>query len=126
MASSTTSSDRLLDWKEHEVFAFIRRHGLEPNPLYAMGASRVQCWPFIFSRKNELRNIATPRPAEAGNNRRLGSECIAGHAEQSVDFHSLSPRIQDTRTISPFNPRDQAEDGMVLDRALRESVRISP
>ena len=52
----------LLDWKEHEVFAFIRRHGLEPNPLYAMGASRVGCWPCIFSRKNELRNIAIHDP----------------------------------------------------------------
>lgn len=37
-----------------EVFAISRRHGVEPNPLYGWGLSRVGCFPCINCRKDEL------------------------------------------------------------------------
>lgn len=52
----------LLHWTESDVFAYIRTHGLEPNPLYASGAGRVGCFPCIFARKMELRLIADKFP----------------------------------------------------------------
>lgn len=48
----------LLNWKEVDVFAFIRRHGIKPNPLYERGATRVGCWPCIFAQKKEIRLIS--------------------------------------------------------------------
>lgn len=49
-------------WKVDDVFAMHRRHGIEPNPLYALGADRVGCWPCIFAKKHELRLIAARFP----------------------------------------------------------------
>ncbi|MBB3937896.1 phosphoadenosine phosphosulfate reductase family protein [Aureimonas phyllosphaerae] len=37
-----------------EVFAIARRHGVEPNPLYGWGLSRVGCFPCINCTKGEL------------------------------------------------------------------------
>ena len=55
----------LLHWKVEEVFAFIKRHGLEPNPLYAKGSTRVGCWPCIFSSsKADIRKLAEQDPGK--------------------------------------------------------------
>jgi 3'-phosphoadenosine 5'-phosphosulfate sulfotransferase (PAPS reductase)/FAD synthetase len=52
----------LIAWSEDQVIAIHARHGLPPNPLYLMGASRVGCWPCIFARKAEIRLIADKDP----------------------------------------------------------------
>jgi len=48
----------IFDWKLADVWAQHTRHGLLPNPLYAMGMGRVGCMPCINCRKSELRSIA--------------------------------------------------------------------
>jgi 3'-phosphoadenosine 5'-phosphosulfate sulfotransferase (PAPS reductase)/FAD synthetase len=53
----------LIAWSEDQVIAIHARHGLPPNPLYLMGASRVGCWPCIYARKAEIRLIADKDPA---------------------------------------------------------------
>jgi 3'-phosphoadenosine 5'-phosphosulfate sulfotransferase (PAPS reductase)/FAD synthetase len=45
-------------WTVEDVWAQHRKHGLRPNPLYAMGMGRVGCMPCINCRKSELRAIA--------------------------------------------------------------------
>ncbi len=52
----------LIAWSEAQVIAIHARHGLPPNPLYLMGASRVGCWPCIYARKAEIRLIADKDP----------------------------------------------------------------
>lgn len=52
----------LIAWSEADVIAMHSRHGLQPNPLYLMGASRVGCWPCIYARKAEIRLIADKDP----------------------------------------------------------------
>jgi 3'-phosphoadenosine 5'-phosphosulfate sulfotransferase (PAPS reductase)/FAD synthetase len=52
----------LVDWTEQDVIDIHRRHGLRPNPLYLLGASRVGCWPCIHARKSEIRFIAEHDP----------------------------------------------------------------
>jgi 3'-phosphoadenosine 5'-phosphosulfate sulfotransferase (PAPS reductase)/FAD synthetase len=52
----------LIAWSEAQVIAIHARHGLPPNPLYLMGASRVGCWPCIYARKSEIRLIADKDP----------------------------------------------------------------
>ena len=54
----------LLDWTITDVWRMHRRHGIEPNPLYAAGASRVGCMPCIAARKMDIRTIAERHPAE--------------------------------------------------------------
>ena len=49
-------------WTAQEVFAIAARHGLRPNPLYLIGASRVGCWPCINCRKKEIALVARHTP----------------------------------------------------------------
>ena len=49
-------------WTEEEVFAFLARHGVPANPLYARGFKRVGCFPCINCRKEEVRLIALRYP----------------------------------------------------------------
>ena len=39
----------IVDWTEEDVFRFLREKGVEPNPLYSRGHSRVGCFPCILS-----------------------------------------------------------------------------
>lgn len=70
----------LVDWTEEQVIAIHTRHGLRPNPLYLEGASRVGCWPCIFSRKAELRRVADTDPSRIDLIRSLEKE--TGEAAQ--------------------------------------------
>lgn len=54
----------LHSWSAKEVFDFHAKCGVEPNPLYRQGMSRVGCMPCIMSRKAELLEIAKRFPAE--------------------------------------------------------------
>lgn len=54
----------IFHWSVEEVWAQHRRHGLSPNPLYAMGMNRVGCMPCINCRKSELRAIARLFPEQ--------------------------------------------------------------
>lgn len=52
----------LIDWTVEDVIAIHQRAGLRPNPLYLKSSSRVGCWPCIYARKAEIRNIANETP----------------------------------------------------------------
>lgn len=54
----------ILNWTHEEVFAFAKRHGIKPNPLYQQGCSRVGCMPCIHARKSELAEIFSRWPEE--------------------------------------------------------------
>lgn len=54
----------ILYWSVAEVFALLKRRGVQPNPLYRLGMSRVGCMPCIYSRKSELREISIRFPRE--------------------------------------------------------------
>lgn len=64
----------LIGWSEQDVIDIHRWHGLAPNPLYLQGATRVGCWPCIFSRKAEVRLLATLDPARVEQIRQLETE----------------------------------------------------
>lgn len=53
----------LIRWSEQDVIDIHQRHELLPNPLYFAGATRVGCWPCIYSRKAEIKLIADIDPA---------------------------------------------------------------
>lgn len=52
----------ILRWSEQQCFDKLKQHGIEPNPLYAKGFTRVGCFPCVMSRKNEVRMVAETCP----------------------------------------------------------------
>lgn len=52
----------IIKWTISDVMAIHQKHGIPLNPLYAAGAQRVGCFPCIYSRKAEIRNIALNFP----------------------------------------------------------------
>ena len=52
----------LLYRSKQDCFDILRRHGLEPNPLYSLGMSRVGCMPCLMARKGEIAQIALRFP----------------------------------------------------------------
>lgn len=67
----------ILRWSVEDVIAIHKRHGLVPNPLYLMGASRVGCWPCINAKKSEIRMIADTDPKRVDEIRALEAEVLA-------------------------------------------------
>lgn len=61
----------IIRWTLDDVIAIHARHGLAPNPLYLRNASRVGCWPCIFSSKSEIRAVADHDPVRVDVIRRL-------------------------------------------------------
>ncbi len=49
-------------WTAVDAFEIAKRHGIKPNPLYLMGASRVGCWPCFQARKKEIGIISRRTP----------------------------------------------------------------
>lgn len=47
----------LLTWKVGDVFDLLNRYGVEPNPLYAAGFSRVGCFPCIHANRQDLARL---------------------------------------------------------------------
>ena len=67
----------LIRWTEQDVIDIHHRHGLAPNPLYLQGATRVGCWPCIFSRKAEIKLVAKLSPDRIDTIRQLEADVTA-------------------------------------------------
>jgi len=52
----------IASWSAQDVFDYHREKGIDANPLYMQGMSRVGCMPCIMARKGELRQIAARWP----------------------------------------------------------------
>lgn len=80
----------LIRWTEQDVIEIHHRHGLRPNPLYLLGATRVGCWPCIFARKSEIRLVADTDPSRIVRLRVLEQEvAVAARARAARDGREL-------------------------------------
>lgn len=52
----------LIRWTLEDVLALHEKYAVPLNPLYALGARRVGCWPCFMCRKEEIRVIALNFP----------------------------------------------------------------
>lgn len=52
----------LVEWSAMDVFEYCRSKGVEPNPLYKQGMTRVGCMPCINANKAELHQIGRRFP----------------------------------------------------------------
>lgn len=73
-------------WTVADVWAQHRRHGLLPNPLYAMGMDRVGCMPCINCRKSELREIADRFPDHVARIERWEAIVASANKRRSATF----------------------------------------
>lgn len=80
----------LLKWTIADVYAISARYGLPLNPLYAMGAKRVGCFPCVNCGKREIKLVAKNRPEKIAQIREweqvVGTTCR--HAGYSSFFQS--------------------------------------
>ncbi len=72
----------LFDWTAEQCFALMRQHGVEPNPLYLMGAGRVGCWPCIMVSHRELKSLLMTTPDIKERVLSLEAKVNAGTAEK--------------------------------------------
>jgi 3'-phosphoadenosine 5'-phosphosulfate sulfotransferase (PAPS reductase)/FAD synthetase len=83
----------LIAWSEQAVIDIHKRHDVLPNPLYLKGASRVGCWPCIFSRKEEIALVARISPERIDQIRQLehdvAEKAAARYALKGETFESL-------------------------------------
>lgn len=61
----------LVEWSFEDIVAIHKRHNCPPNPLYLKGADRVGCYPCIFARKSDVRQIAEAHPERIDQLREL-------------------------------------------------------
>lgn len=108
----------LFDWTADDVFAIHKRHGVEPNPLYKMGASRVGCFPCIMVNKGELKRMGHTDPLiweRAANLERAANRSFFPPAyvpERFCSFHDEKsdtwyPSVDDVRKYIEDADRDQ-------------------
>ena len=68
---STDVQRPIFYWTAEEVFAYIHSNGLNANPLYYQGFSRVGCYPCIMCRHKEIKLIAEKHPEEINKIREI-------------------------------------------------------
>ncbi|MBB5675540.1 phosphoadenosine phosphosulfate reductase family protein [Xanthomonas arboricola] len=85
----------IFDWKLKDVWAYHSRHGILPNPLYAMGFGRVGCFPCINCRKDELRLIADLAPE---------------HIERIAEWEAIVAMVSKRQSATFFAPMKDPTD----------------
>lgn len=76
----------IIHWSLEDVLAIHKKHGVPLNPLYAMGAQRVGCFPCVMSRKEEVRLIALQAPERIDFIRSWEQKIEATHGRYSSFF----------------------------------------
>lgn len=93
----------LIAWKYQNVLDIHKKYGIPMNPLYALGAERVGCYPCINSRKKEIRTIALNFPDRIERIKDLENE-LWRRGKTTAFFHaSMIPERFRTR---PFTTKD--------------------
>lgn len=89
----------IVDWTAQQTIDYAASRGIDPNPLYWQGMTRVGCMPCINVQKDELRQIAArfPRHVEriAEWESQVGRASKRGYSTMMVDSHPA----QDPRAI---------------------------
>lgn len=83
-------------WTVDDVWAQHRKHGVAPNPLYAMGMGRVGCMPCINCRKGELKAIAAQFPDHIDRIERWERIVSASNKRRSSTFFPACTDPTDT------------------------------
>lgn len=102
----------LIHWSTEQVIEIHQKYGIQPNPLYLKGFTRVGCFPCIFSRKAEIKNAHRVLPSRFDLIRQL---------ENEVHAHILE-KNPETKTLYSFFNRGKIDE--VLDWAYGEQLDL--
>lgn len=92
----------IVEWSAAQVFEFCAQRGIQPNPLYKQGMSRVGCMPCINVNKAELKQIALRFP-----------EALEEKAEWERIVAACSKRMAATFIPAPGITPDQAKNNTI-------------
>lgn len=106
----------LIRWTFADVVAIHERYGLPFNPLYALGAKRVGCFPCIMSNKAEVRMIAQQFPERIAKIREAEQDFENSFGRYSSFFASNT--IPERFRSKPFT----CEDGREMNVATIDDV----
>lgn len=95
----------LISWTLADVLAIHTQFNVPLNPLYALGAQRVGCWPCIMSRKEEIRTIALKFPERIDQIRKAEQEFETRYGRYSSFF--AMDKVPERFRTKPF----QLDDG---------------
>ena len=76
----------ILRWKAADTFEAMRVAGVEPNPLYKLGMSRVGCMPCINANKAEVGEIARRFPEQIERIHEWESLVAAASKREAASF----------------------------------------
>ncbi len=96
----------LFHWTVEQVFAIHATHGIEPNPLYKLGASRVGCFPCIYMNLGEWRRVGTMLPEAWDRARAVEVAVDAAKAERVKACEAEGKEVPDNarRHTTWFRP----------------------
>ena len=78
----------LRDWTLKQVLDLHREFNVPLNPLYALGARRVGCWPCINCGKEEIRLVDKHRPEKITEIERQEKRFVTEKGRVSTFFHA--------------------------------------
>jgi 3'-phosphoadenosine 5'-phosphosulfate sulfotransferase (PAPS reductase)/FAD synthetase len=105
-------------WTLRDVLAIHERHGVPLNPLYALGAKRVGCWPCVNCGKLEIRLVSEHRPQKID---------LIAEWENKVREGKMSPFYPPAKATKMYRTVEvTTNDGRkVMVAPIREIVRWS-
>lgn len=100
----------LIRWSFADVIEIHKKYSVPLNPLYAIGAERVGCYPCINSRKHEVRTIALNFPERIKMIQELEDE-LWMRGKMTAFFHAS--KIPERFRTRPFTSKKTGESMMV-------------
>ena len=108
----------LMDWTIEDVLAIHRRYGVPLNPLYALGAHRVGCFPCINCGKVEIRLVAKYRPEKIDQIREAEQAFIplTGRPGSFFQAKMTTPNFNDFTYV---NRKGETRSGSFIDSVVK-------
>lgn len=94
----------LIKWTIQDVLKIHLKYGIPLNRLYEEGAQRVGCFPCIYSRKAEIRNVARISPERIDRIRQVEQE-IEAESGNIASFFAAT-MIPERFRSKPFQRKD--------------------
>lgn len=114
----------IADWTKQMCFDYVKAHGEQINPLYAMGFNRVGCAPCINSGRDDILMWLIKRPEmiekvrrlEADTGRTFFAPMVPGQRTNSIDMV-----LDWAMTIKRGGHKDQQAFPILMERPACES-----
>jgi 3'-phosphoadenosine 5'-phosphosulfate sulfotransferase (PAPS reductase)/FAD synthetase len=109
----------LIDWRIEDVLMIHARYRVPLNPLYAIGARRVGCFPCIHSSKSEIRGMITHKPERIAQIRDWELEVGELSARRSATFFPPNKVPESFRSKEALNKKGQLKRFCTIDDVVR-------